>query len=1107
MTFIKRLEIHGFKSFANKLSIDLRKGFSTFIGPNGSGKSNVIDALCFVLGKTSKKSMRASMLSDLIFNGGKNGRPAKFAEVSLVFDNESKIFPYDGDEFVITRKVLSKGNSVFKINGNIVKRQEVIDALLRANINPDGFNIILQGDIQKFVDLSPDERRKIIEDVSGVSVYEDKKKKSLRELEKVEDKLREANTLLAERERYLKEIVNDKKQAEKFLKLKSELRDKKAGLLFKQIHELEQQVGVITEDISKNQSIISDSETKIKEYQLRIDELTSELNNVKALLISKGDSKQKVIQQKLDDVKSKKLRLEALIDNHKNELDRIKQKKRSVKEELRANELEVKRKKELIKNLDLRLKSLKKEFELKKKSYGVEREEEVHKIREELLVIEEELSSLNNELVSAERSQEYADKLTRAINKRDSYNVNLKRVINSLSSLNKKKIDLINKKKEVSDFLFKLNNKKVRLEASKNALLDVGPRGVKEILRSGLPGVHGTIASLGIVNKQFNTALNVAVGGKLNAIVTSTDVDAKKCIEFLRRNQLGTASFIPLNKIKGFTPSSSINSLLKSDGVIGLAINLIKFDPVYRKAFELILRDTIIVNDLDVARRIGFGSVRVVTLKGDVIEPGGLMTGGFRRSNFGFSSEDINQQLSEVDESIRKYEHYLNELSITLESIEESIIKEREEKARIESLLNEVNLVINDLEPRVLKVNVESINSRISELINRKKELRSKLDNTLSEDALRAAKEELKELSSAINELVIERNTAESELNKVLIKEGERWKSILAELDKEFKSFSDELINAKNELISVNNELKNLRLEESRYYKELKELYNKRDSIIKEIDKVKGFINNLEKKNYSIKERIQSLNLKRASLLARLDGLKVSFEQYSDWEPRLFKKSVKDIQQEINKLEVIINNFGPVNMKSLETYQEVEKEFEEIKSRVDKLSSEREDIINVINGIEDKKKRAFIKSFNSIKNSFERLFAKLSPGGIGKLILENPDNPFEGGVIVMARPKGKKILTLKSMSGGEKTLTALAFIFAIQEFSPTPFYILDEVDAALDKANTEKLAEMLAEQSANTQFIAISHNDELISAANYLYGVSMDKRGVSNIVSIELPED
>ncbi len=1108
MTFIKRMEIQGFKSFANKLNIDLCKGFSAFVGTNGSGKSNVIDALCFVLGKTSKKSMRADMMTDLIFNGGKGARSAKFAEVSLIFDNSNNEFPYEGSEFKISRRILEKGNSIFKINDKPVKRQEILNALSHSNINPDGFNIILQGDIQKFVDLTSDDRRKIIEDVSGISVYEDKKRKSLMELDKVEVKLKEARTRLAERERYLKEIINDKKQAEKFVKMQEELTDKRASLLFKKISEHEKIIKEFDEKIAKNNELIADSEGKIKKYDDEIKTLESQLDSLKEDLTRKGDAKQQELSRKLDEVKNHKLELDNLINNHTREIKRIKQRKESVLAELKDNELSTKSLRKEIKSIELRINSLKKELISKRKSYGVEQHEESIKYKEELLTIEEELSKLNNDLLIAEQSRDFLAELNNVTSKLEAHKVNLKRVNLSLSKNETKRDELLSKKREVNDYLNYLNSAKIKLESKKNAFIDYGTRGVKSVLKAGLPGVHGTIASLGLTDKRFVTALNVAVGGRINAIVTNDDLTAKKCINYLRSNQLGTASFIPLSKIKPRTISDDLRKLKKTQGVIDFAINLIKFDSKYRRAFELVLGSTLIVHDLDVARRIGFDKSRVVTLEGDVIEPNGLMTGGYRgKQSIGFMSDDVDKELSETESKLKTYNRYQSEINSALSELEEEIIKDREEKARINSLINELTQSINKLKPKADKAfNINELTAKISKLNKRKQELKQKLNKSVDENVIKAAKQELSEIESEINELTINKGTKESELTKINLKEKERLKGIINSLDNDLKSFSNELQTAKQELIKVNEQIKSLKIEESKFYAELKNLYSKKDSLTKNIERNNKLIRNLQTTNYSIKEKIQSLNLKRAAVVAKLDGLRIAFKEFKNWQPRTIKKSLSELQNEINKLETIIKHFGPVNMKSIETYKEVEKEFNEIKDKTDNLSVEKDELLSVIESIELKKKKAFIKSFKIIKDNFAKLFAQLSPGGIANLLLENPEDPFSAGVTAIIRPKGKQLLTLKSMSGGEKTIAALAFIFSILNYAPAPFYIMDEVDAALDKVNTEKLAEMLSEYSKETQFITISHNDELISAASYLYGVTMDKRGISNIISLKLPD-
>ncbi|MBD3312120.1 chromosome segregation protein SMC [archaeon] len=1108
MTFIKRLELQGFKSFANKMTVDLSEGFSTFVGANGSGKSNVIDALCFVLGKSSKKSMRAELLSDLIFNGGKKGRSAKYAEVGLVFDNSNNVFPYEGDEFKISRRVLEKGNSVFKINDNTVKLQEITNALQSANIDPDGFNIILQGEIQKFVDLKDDERRKVIEDVSGISVYESKKKKSIRELEKVEDKLKEARTRLAERERYLKEIINDKKQAEKYLKMQEELKDKKASLLFKKIHDLEQERTVYDEKINKHKESLKQAEAEIRGHEQDIESLQEELVGLKTELAKRGDEEQQAIAKKIDLVKEKKLELENIISNHTREIKRIKQREQNVKKELKDVKLSIKKARQELEEFSTKIKSLAGELKEKREASEVAMADRLVEAKEELLSIEEELSSLKEKLMLIEQSKEYSAEIKKLREKLDIKKSRLEEVVKSLSVNNDKLRELDKKKEEVMDYLQHLNSVRIKLETKKESLIDYSTKGVKSIMNSGINGVEGTIASLGLVDKRFNTALNVAAGSMINSVVVSDDKCAQRCIEYLRRSKSGTASFIPLNKIKSRPVSSSDKKLKKVKGAVDFAINLVNFDDKYRQAFEYVFRNTLVVHDLDTARRVGLNTIRMVTLEGDLINTSGLMTGGYRgKSSSGFLDKDIDKQFIELETNERKYNRYKKEINEELSRLRELIIKDREEKARIESLINELGENIESLEPRVKEVSgPQEIEGRIKSLTERKAELKELLKQKVNEQVINRVKEEINHLEDEYNQLVIDKGVKESELNKVLVKEQERLVEIMDKMAEESKVFKQELAQAKEDLENKTGELKELKKEESKFYKELKDLYDERDKVLKAVEDNEKAISELRKSNYDVKEKVQSLNLERASIVAKLDGLRTAFKEFSDWEPRQVRKSVEDLQVDINKLEVVIKNFGPVNMKSIETYREAEKDFDRIKNKTDELTSEKEEVLNVIEGIEDKKKKTFLDAFNEIRDNFKRIFARLSPGGIAKLILENEEDPFEGGVIALIRPKGKKILTLKSMSGGEKTIAALAFIFAIQEYNPTPFYIMDEVDAALDKANTDKLAEMIADYSNRSQFIVVSHNDELISASNYLYGVSMDKKGVSDIVSIKLPE-
>ncbi len=1097
MTYIKRMEFYGFKSFANKTVIDIPKGFNVFVGSNGSGKSNIIDAICFVLGKRSKKSMRAEMLTDLIFNGGKKGRPAKYAEVSIVFDNSSGIFPIDKKEVVITRRVLKKGVSIYRINGTLAKREEVLNLLSRAAINPDGFNIILQGDIQKFINLSPEERRLIIEDVSEISIYEEKKKKSLRELDKVDDKLKEAKITLVEKEKYLKELINDKRQAEKYLKLKDELFDKKALLLFKRIHNLEQKRTLLEEEISKYSSLEKEYEREISSLRERISNIEKEEARVREELMLKGDEEQKELSRRIDKVNARKIELENLIQNHKNELLRIKNRIINVKKELVDVESQIKQTNKELAELKKKISAVKSELLEKKKS--TLEIEEINKLKSKLINIEERISRVKEKLIITEKSRETLSEINNYKSKLSELQFDYKKLLTELSEKELKRSQLYNKRSEITSYLSHLEKEKLRIEAKKESLIS-SSSSVRKIL--DMPGVYGTIGSLGVIDKRYALALSVAAGRRVNAVVVDTDITAQRCIEYLRANKLGTATFIPLNKIN---PKITLRKI-SLPGVIDYAINLVKFDSKFRKAFELILGDTLVVKDLNVARAIP--NMRIVTLDGDLVERSGIMTGGYRGKSIGFMVEDLNKKLDDVIHNKNKYSKYLSEISESIAILDEEILSLREEKARIEARMSELENAIDSLKSKVEDVgDVVKLTEELNSLLEEKNKVKEKLQKCADERVISVAKEEVRKLEDAYNKLLIEEGTKKSKLEQILLKEKEKLIKIINELKSEQESFREELENAKKEYSNVKLELANLRKEESRFYKALKELYDKRDALQKERDMLLKKINDLEKKIYSVKEKSQSITIKRAEILAKLEGLKTAFKEFENWEPRLSKKSEDELRSEIAKLEVEIKNFGPVNMKSLETYKEVEVEYNELKEKVDGLNKEKQEILSVIDEIEKRKIKAFKETFNKINETFGRIYSELSPGGVAKMIIDNPENPFEGGISVIVMPKGKRVSSLRSISGGEKTMAALAFIFAIQESYPTPFYIMDEVDAALDKYNAEKLAQLIKKYSQSAQFLIISHNDEVISAGDNIYGITMDDRGISKIVSIRLPEE
>ncbi|MEK6907547.1 MAG: AAA family ATPase, partial [Nanoarchaeota archaeon] len=872
MTTIKKLRLHGFKSFAKLTELEFGNDFSSIIGPNGSGKSNLSEAICFVLGRLSAKSMRVERSSNLIYNGGKSREPAKQAEVTIMFDNSKNEFPMQDKEIRITRMVRQNGTSVYKINEKTVTRQQIIDLLAAAKIDPDGHNIILQGDIVKFMDMRPEDRREIIEEVSGISVYEDKKHKALLELQKVEEKLKEADIILTERSAHLRELKKDRDQATKYKDLQKYIRENKATYLHVLLNDKGKARSNIEKEIEKENSKKNKIQEEINKIKKEIEEKRNEIKSLNQELISRGGKDQAELHRNLEDVKTELTKNTARSGFLQNEIVKIKNRKETLKSNLndvdnKINELSKERK----------------EFEKKKANL----EKEKGKVKQEH----------------------------------------------------------INQEGRMIDYV------------------------VQKVRELNLDGIYGTIRDLGKADSRYSTALEVCAGNKYNAVVVENDHVAESCINHLRKNKIGTAIFLPLNKIRPFELRPELKPLLKSQGVHGLAIDLIKFNPKYKQAFLHVFGNTIVIDNIDIARRIGIGRIRMVSLEGDLIETSGAMIGGFRRKSI---------------------------------------------------------LGLDDL----IKID-------------------SEIRNLVSQE-------------------------------KILVSEKERTLAILKEQDKELLEFENEIKSLKENITKNNSLMDEQEKLEKKFYDEFKDLSVKRDKLNELIQNKEISLIKLEENIRTIEQGVNNIALDRARVVAEFEGLQKEFEEYKE-EKIKSTKDVQELLENIRKSEIELQVMGNVNLRALEVYDEIEREYGKLIEKKDKLNLEKQDVMNLMNEIEKNKKDIFMRTLNDINDNFKAIFSNLSTKGIAFLELEDKENPFNGGLDIKVKISSNKYLDIKSLSGGEKTLTALAFIFAIQELQPASFYLLDEVDAALDKNNSEKLSKLIGTYSKKAQYILISHNDNIIT--------------------------
>lgn len=791
--------------------------------------SNAADAVCFVLGRSSAKGLRADKMLEVIFNGGKGKQPAEFAKVAIFFDNSDKRFPLEESQIAVSRKINRKGVSIYKLNGRTVTREKILEVLHSANIQPDGHNIILQGNVTEIIEMSPLERREIIDEISGIAEFDDKRTKAQRELLTVENRLKESSIVLTERAAQISKLEQESKAAEEYQKLSKELDIFRASVAHKKLSEAESAMNLL--------------DGKIKEKEAASAELDKEF-------------------QGEEDGLSKK--------------------------EKELGELEKK---------------------LFNRSKDISIIKEVEKLRSEILLKK---------------------------NKIESNKIEIERINNIIEKLNM------------------LQQRSMEQSAS---------RPVQEILRLNRTGVYGTIASLSRVSGEYQTAIEVAAGAHMQDIVVADSTIAVECIKFLKQNKIGRATFLPLDKIRqryGELPKESGNAV--ATGVIDLAINLVDFDSKYLNAFSFIFGDTIIVDRIDTAKKLGSGK-RYVTLDGDIIEKSGAMIGGFYHKE--------RKSLFEANE-IKKYQ---------------------------------------------------------------------------------TQKEQLEDGAAKIDE----------------------------------------------ELVGLEKQLRSLQTEEEKGSTELTDTEKQREQISKDMGSIREKRKAVYEKRLIIQSDVNRLKIQKARLEAELDNLKLEFNNYK--KENIMKEKIEILEAKLRETFIAIQKLGPINMKAVEEFAQQSAVYNELKERVEKLSAERDKILYIMIEIESKRKETFSKTLSAVSEQFKTVFHDLT-GGEADLHLE--EDSLESGLVIEASPAGKKLLNIDGMSGGEKTLVALAFLFAVQRFRPAPFYILDEVDAALDKPNSRKIVDLVKKYAEGAQFIMISHNDLTIQQADCVYGVSMEN-GESKLVGIRMP--
>jgi len=1164
--YIKQLEVDNFKSFANKIDIPLLKGFTTISGPNGSGKSNIIDSILFALGLSTSRTLRAEKLFHLISTHTKRNE----ATVKVTFSETD-----DGQDFTVARKIKKSTqgyNSIYYLNDKTATLTEIHALLEKFNITPNSYNVMMQGDVTSITNCSATDRRKIIDEIAGIADFDRRIEQATNELNTVEQRVEKSSLILGEVDIRLEQLKEEREVALKYEKLKNEKAELEGQINTVKFFDIKRNLEKAHENIIEFNKKKKEEEVKNKDLEEKLDLIKIKYKEISDLVREKGEAQQIEIKKLAEETKGAIERKQAAtnysdkqihdglksIENSKNGIEV--QKKKIV-----DTELKIQLKKDEIKGIEENISIQKKELKrILEEMTGLNQTADQHidkrnQLRKELESIQDkenglikEKFPLEMELKNLQKEVEDAKlQLEKLTDFKKNFYSNKDLVVTQVDQLKREmedyKIvqqnamhDLDTVKNEISDLNYNVQmayRKISSMEAQKQAVEDANfGRAIDTVMNAKLKGVHAPLVKLGRVDKEYSTALEIAIGGRMSHVVVDDEHVASVAIELLKSSNAGRATFIPLNKLK---PTPSKLSLPKEKGVIDYAINLIDFDDKYLNAFYYAVGETLVVENLECAKRL-MGKYRVVTIEGEIIEKSGSMTGGsVRKSGLSFSQND-DDELDKFKSRLKEMEKNLAEHEAKKIVLEQKLDSVRSDYSNTMTEYNKANMEVGNLvknseeNERLIAEKTEFIKLNEPKIEQISKKLDKMEDSHVSiTDSIGNLQEEIERVEKLINEEDLKELKEKTESVEFEIKRFTtnltNANNDLAEFGREIAFFSG-LIETKEEEIK-NIEKNNIALEKDKevYSVEIVELKNKLEELEKQIEQINETLGellkqrddinaellNLETQKHlqasdieKIAEQIESFKARRRELEPQLNVAKEELESagvvVSKLEPVTI--SIEEITAKIQRLQRRMEDLGLVNMRALTAYDEVSARQQELKAQIETLTSERKQILERMNGYEQLKKETFMTTYSNINENFKEVFHKLSDGE-GTLILENDQDPLSGGLTIEAQPRDKKKQRLEGMSGGEKSLTALAFVFAIQKHMPAPFYAFDEVDMHLDGINVEKLSDMIKHQAENTQFIVVSLRKPMIESANRTIGVTQKEKGITRVTGVKLRDE
>ena len=1181
--YLKSIEVQGFKSFAHKIKFDFHNGITGIVGPNGSGKSNVADAVRWVLGEQRVKQLRGGSMQDVIFSGTENRKPLSYASVAITLDNSDHQLPIDYEEVTVARKLYRSGESEYLINGSACRLKDVNELFYDTGIGKEGYSIIGQGQIDKILSGKPEERRELFDEAAGIVKFKRRKNMSVKKLEEERQNLLRVNDILAELEKQVGPLERQAETAKEYLKKKEQLKTYDINMflleterLQEQIQGIDEKLDVTREELGEASSQYDAMKTEYESVEEQVDGIDASIEKAKSQLNETTMLKQQLenqIELLKEQIRSMHMNdahydqrartIDSEINVREGQLQELKSEQEAIQKQMDEQmNLEEQAKKELI-DVQSRIAEITASVDKNKNDImellnsRASTKAKIQKYDTMLEQIHVRKAGMDRQIQESEMEiQEQSKKL-------EGYQNELKEVSSKIIELSEESSQYETKIEELQKRLAKqteqfrigqtaFHREQSRLESLKNITerYDGYGNSIRKVMdnRDREKGLLGVVADLIKVDKNYEIAIETALGGNIQNIVTTDEETAKRMIQFLKKNKFGRATFLPLTTIHAYSGIGKPEAL-HEQGVIGTANTLVKVESQYKSLADYLLGRTLVVDHIDhgiaIAKKYK-QSIRIVTLEGELINPGGSMTGGAFKNSSNLLSR--RREIEEFEKTVKKLKQEMEEMEASSEALRKERAGYYEKLDEISNKLQKAYVIQNTAKMNAdqaasrmknaneiseqTRIESERLDVQITDIIDNQESINVELDTseTLEKDLTERIEKEQKVLDK------------EHEEETLKLKRTEEIHLAYASLEQKFTFVIENVNRIQEEIGKFQNELKELEKSKGGTSKEIEEkeeqitelrqtIENSKDlfkEIQNEIEKFKKEREELNQKHKVFLQKREDLSKHMSSLdkeIFRLESQRENYEASSDkqmnymWEEyeitfnharELRDKNLTDLakmKKRIQELKSEIRALGNVNVNAIEEYKSVSERYEFLKGQHDDLVEAEATLEQIIEELDTAMRKQFQEQFALIAKEFDTVFKELFGGGKGTLELMEDEDILEAGIRIIAQPPGKKLQNMMQLSGGEKALTAIALLFAIQNLKPSPFCLLDEIEAALDDNNVVRFAQYLHKLTKHTQFIVITHRRGTMTAADRLYGITMQEKGVSTLVSVSLLED